>query len=63
MGKPLELNDLIVVKDFSQEPSYFSFSTELLNSVSEIMKQGNLQMPKSISEAYPRRHRTYIERT
>ena len=52
MGKPLDLNDLSVGKAFSQVPLYFGCPAEFFRFASVIMRQNNLQMPKSIFEAY-----------
>ena len=51
MGFPLNLNDLIVAKQFCQEPSSFGCSTEFLNFAALMMQQNNTQLPTTASEA------------
>ena len=51
MGSPLNLNDLIVAKQFCQKPSSFGFSTEFLNFAALVMQQNNMQLPTTVSEA------------
>ena len=51
MGFPLNLNDLIVAKQFCQEPSSFGCSTEFLNFAALVMQQNNMQLPTTALEA------------
>ena len=50
-GTPVAINNLILAKTFTLEPSLFGCSTNFLNFASLIMHGNNLQMPESISDA------------
>ena len=51
MGFSLYLNDLIVARQFCQEPSSFGCSIEFLNFAALVMQQNNMQLPTTTSEA------------
>ena len=50
-GSPVTINDLILGKTVSLEPSSFGCSTNFFNFASLIMHENNLQMPESISNS------------
>ena len=51
IGFFLYLNDLIVAKQFCQEPSSLGCSIEFLNFAALVMQQNNMQPPTTTSEA------------
>ena len=50
-GRSAAINDLILAKIFSLEPSLLVCSTNFLNFASLIMHENNFQIPQSISDA------------
>ena len=51
MGFSLYLNNLIVARQFCQEPSSFGCSTEFLNFAALVIQQNNMQLRTTVSEA------------